>query len=121
MRIIRDLIATFFFELLMFVMAICGTIILGVLMLSYVASAALLFVSVVSGIIYLNNHSAHMLTLSIVYFGYSAVAFTIPMVVARVPQIIDEALKRRRQERLSMERIGGLRIASDVSFHNGAR
>lgn len=119
MRFIRDLIATFFSELLMFAMAICGTIIFGVLMLAYVASAALLFVSVVSGIIYLNNHSAHMLTLAVVYFGYSAVAFTIPMVVARVPQLVDEALKRRRQEKLSLERIGGLRIASDASSCNG--
>ncbi len=57
-----------------------------------------------------------MLTLAVVYFGYSAVAFAIPMVLVHIPQTISKAVERRRGER-----IGTLRLASDVSFSERAR
>jgi len=120
MRIIRDLLAIFISELLMFVMMICGAIGAGVLFLIYLASGLLFFVSLASGIIFWFTHSPHMLTLAVVYFGYSAVAFAIPMVLVHIPQTISKAVERRRQEKLSLDRIGGLRVASDASFHDCA-
>lgn len=121
MRVVRDLIATFFSELFLFVMMIVGGICAVILFGFYLASGLLLFVSVSSGIVYLFDHKPHMLTMAVVYFGYSAVAFAVPKVLARIAHLIGASAEQRRQERMSLERIGALRIASDASFHDSGR
>ncbi len=121
MRVIRDLVATFFSGLFLFVMMICGGVCAVALFMFYLASGLLFFVSFSSGIIFLFNRSPHMLTMAVVYFGYSAVAFAIPMVLARIPHLIGAGAERRRQEKLVLERIAALRIVSDASFHESGR
>lgn len=118
MRVVRDLIATFFSELSLFVMMIVGGICAVVLFGFYLASALLLFVSLSSAVVYLFDHKPHMLMMAEVYFGYSAIAFAIPKVLARIAHLINASAKQRRQEKMSLERIGALRIASDASFED---
>ena len=121
MRVIRDLIATFFSGLFLFMAMICGGVCAFILFLFYLASGLLLFVSVSAGVVYLFDHKPHMLAMAVAYFGYSAVAFAIPVALARVPHLIGGSVERRRQEKLSLERMAALRIASDASFHDGGR
>jgi len=121
MRVIQNLIATFFSGLFLFVMMICGAVCAVILFMFYLASALMLLVSLFSGVGFLVTHSRHTLLNTLVYFGYSAVAFAIPMVLARVPYLIGAAAERRHQEKLSLERIAALRIASDASFHDSGR
>lgn len=118
MRVVRDLIATFFSELFLFVMMIVGGICAVILFGFYLASGLLFFVSLSSGVMYLFDHKPHMLMMAEVYFGYSAVAFAVPKVLARIAHLIGASAKQRRQEKMSLDRIGVLRIASDASFHD---
>lgn len=87
----------------------------------YLILGLMLLVSLFSGVGFLVTHSRHTLLNTLVYFGYAAVAFVIPMVLARILQLIGAAAERRHQEKLSLERIAALRIASDASFHDSGR
>ena len=118
MRVVRDLIATFFSELFLFVMMIVGGTCAVILFGFYLASGLLFFVSLSSGVVYLFDHKPHMLMMAEVYFGYSAVAFAIPKVLARIAHLIGASAKQQRQEKMSLERISALRIESDTSFHD---
>lgn len=121
MRVVRDLIATFFSELLLFVMIIVGGVCAVILFGFYLASGLLFFVSLSSGVMYLFDHKPHMLMMAEVYFGYSAVAFAVPKVLARIAHLISALAEQQRQEKLSLERIGALQIVSDASFDDSGR
>ena len=121
MRVIWELVAAFVGALLAFVLMIDSVIGAVVVFVFYLISALMLLVSLFSGVGFLVTHSRHTLLNALVYFGYAAVAFAIPMTLAHVPYLIGDTFKRRRQEKLSLERIGALRITSDASFHGSRR
>ncbi len=121
MRVVWELVAAFVGALLVFVLMIGSVIGAVVVFVFYLISALMLLVSLFSGVGFLFTHSRHTLLNALVYFGYAAVAFAIPMTFAHVPYLIGDTFKRRRQEKMSLERIGALRIASDASFHDSGR
>ena len=47
------------------------------------------------GLLYLYRHTPALLHVSVLYFGYAAVAFAIPSVFFRLPGAIESASKRR--------------------------
>lgn len=121
MRVVWELVAAFVGALLAFVLMIGSVIGAVVVFIFYLISALMLLVSLFSGVGFLVTHSRHTLLNALVYFGYAAVAFAIPMTLAHVPYLIGDTVKRRRQEKLSLERIGALQIVSDASFHDNGR
>lgn len=121
MRVVWELVAAFVGAILAFVLMIGSVIGAVVVFIFYLISALMLLVSLFSGVGFLVTHSRHTLLNALVYFGYAAVAFAIPMTLAYVPYLIGDTFKRRRQEKLALERIGALRIASDTSFHDSGR
>ena len=121
MRVVWELVAVFVGALLGFVLMIGSIIGAMVLFVFYLISGLMLLVSLFSGVGFLVTHSRHTLLNALVYFGYAAVAFAIPMVLAHIPYLVGDTFKRRRKEKLSLERIGALRIASDAPFHGNGR
>lgn len=118
MRVVWELVAVFVGALLGFVLMIGSIIGAMVLFVFYLISGLMLLVSMFSGVGFLVTHSRHTLLNALVYFGYAAVAFAIPMVLAHIPYLVGDTFKRRRKEKLSLERIGALRIAPDAPFHD---
>lgn len=118
MRVVWELVAAFVEALLVFVLMIGSVIGAIIVFVFYLVSVLMLLVSLFSGIGFLVTHSRHTLLNALVYFGYAALAFAIPMMLAHVPYLIGDTFKRRRQERMSLARIGALRIASDASLHD---
>ena len=118
MRVVWELVAVFVGALLGFVLMIGSIIGAMVLFVFYLISGLMLLVSLFSGVGFLVTHSRHTLLNALVYFGYAAVAFAIPMVLAHIPYLVGDTFKQRRKEKLSLERIGALRIASDAPFHD---
>jgi len=56
----------------------------------------------------------------VAYFGYSAIAFAVLVVLHYIPGRARDIIGARAECR-SLDRIGGLQIAADAPFHVGRR
>ena len=65
-------------------------------------------------------HTAHNLLTTVMYFGYSAGAFAVLVVLHYIPMRARDIIEARSKRR-SLDRIGGLWIAADAPFHDDRR
>lgn len=120
MRFVWELMAMFVAGLVVFVMMIGGMVAWLVMGVIGLASALFFGMGLFCAVGFLFFHTAHNLLTTAVYFGYSAVTFAVLMVLHYIPGRARDIVAAR-SERRSLNRIGGLRIAVDASFHDGRR
>jgi len=121
MRFVWELVAVFVAGLVVFVMMIGGMVAWLVMGVISLASAVFFGMGLFCAIGFLFFHTAHnLLTTVVVYFGYAAVAFAVLVVLHYIPGRVRGRVTAQA-ERLSLDRIGGLWIAADASFHEVRR
>ncbi len=120
MRFVWELVAVFVAGLVVFLMMIGGMVAWLVMGLIGLASAVFFGMGLFCAIGFLFFHTAHNLLTTVVYLGYSAVAFAVLVVLHYIPGRMRDVVAARA-ERRSLDRIGGLRITVDAAFYDGGR
>ncbi len=120
MRFVWELVAVFVAGLVVFVMMIGGMVAWLVMGVIGLASAVFFGMGLFCAVGFLFFHTAHNLLTTAVYFGYSAIAFAVLVVLHYIPGRARDIIGARA-ERRSLDRIGGLQIAADAPFHVGRR
>ena len=89
---------------------------LALLALGLVSSMSLM-IALFCGVGYLFQPTTHNLVNALGFLGYSAAAFLVAFAIHYIPARIKDKNAIRRQQNQALNRIGGLRLASDVSFN----
>lgn len=119
--ILTDLLRVIFAGLVAFVVMLLMPFYYLALFTLGLASSIFLIIALFCGVGYLFQPTMHNLLNTLGFLGYSAAAFLVIFAIYYIPGRIKDRNAVRRQQHQALDRISGLRLASDAPFNESGR